>query len=64
MDNLVVKVIRDVNLPDDKQIEVFHAIASFLEILLPILEMMSNELAGVFESSRGVPLQEPCICPQ
>ena len=26
--------------------------------------MTSNELVGVFESSRGVPLQEPRICPQ
>ena len=60
-----MKVIRDAaNLPDDKQIEVFCTIASFPAILLPVLEMTSNELAGVFESSRGVPLQEPRICPQ
>ena len=60
-----MKVIRDAaNLPDDKQIEVFRTIASFPAILLPVLEMMSNELAGVFESSHGVPLQKPRICPQ
>ena len=65
MDNLVVKVIRDVaNLPDDNQIEVFHTIARSLAILLPVLKMRSNKLTGVFESSRGVPLQEPRICPQ
>ena len=60
-----MKVIRDAaNLPDDKQIEVFRTIASFPAILLPVLERTSNELAGVFESSCGVPLQEPRICPQ
>lgn len=45
------------NLPDGMQMEVFRTIAS--KFLLPILEMTLNELAGVFESNRRVPLEEP-----
>jgi hypothetical protein len=60
MDNILGNVIREVaNLLNDMQVEVFRTIASFPAITLPVLEMTSNELAGVFESSRGVPLQEP-----
>jgi len=52
MDNLVGKVIRDVaNLSEDDQIQIFRTISSFPAITLPVLEMTSNEIAGVFESS-------------
>lgn len=54
----VLKVVA--NMPNDMQVEVFRSISSFPAITLPILEMTSNELAGVFESSRGIPAQEPC----
>ena len=60
MDNILGHVIKEIaNMPNDMQVEVFRTIASFPAITLPVLEMTSNELAGVFESSRGVPLQEP-----
>jgi hypothetical protein len=60
MDTFVCKLIRDVaNMPDEKQIEVFHAIACFPAITLPVLEMASIELGDVVESSRNVPLQDP-----
>lgn len=60
MHNFVGKVIRDVaNMPDDKQTEVFRAIACFPAITLPVLEMTSIEIGDVVESSRTVPLQEP-----
>ena len=60
MDNSVCKVIRDVaNMLDEKQVEVFRAIACFPAITLPVLEMISIELGDVVESSRNVPLQEP-----
>lgn len=60
MDNFVSKLIRDVaNMPDEKQIEVFRAIACFPAITMPVLEMTSIEIADVVESSRTVPLQEP-----
>jgi hypothetical protein len=57
MNNVLENLIRDVvNMPDGMQVEVFRTITSFPAITLPILEMTSNEFAGVFESSRGVPL--------
>ena len=52
------------NLPDGLQVEVFRSIASFPAITLPVLEMTSNELARVFESSRAVPLGEPGPLPE
>ena len=60
MDNIVGNVIKHIaNMPNGMQVEVFRTIASFPAITLPVLEMTSNELAGVSENSRGVPLQEP-----
>ena len=41
------------------QVEVFRTIASFSAISLSILEMTSNEVVRVFNSSRSVPLGEP-----
>jgi hypothetical protein len=62
MNNVLGNLIRDViNLPDGMQVEVFRTIASLLAITLPILKMTSNKLAGVFESSRGVPLGKPVL---
>jgi hypothetical protein len=61
MDKEVGNVLRVVaNMPNDMQVEVFRSISSFPAITLPILEMMSNELTGVFESSRGIPAHDPC----
>lgn len=61
VNNVVVQVIRDVaNLQDDKQIEVFWAIASFPAIMLPVLKMMSTEILSVVESSRTISFQGPC----
>ena len=60
MSNLLVNLIRKLaNVPNGMQVKVFHTIISFLAISLPVLEMTSNELTRVFESSRGVPLGEP-----
>jgi hypothetical protein len=59
MKNILRNLIKEVaNLLDGMQVEVFRTIASFPAISLPILEMILNELVGVFESSRGVPLEE------
>ena len=57
--NLINLIKKITNLPDGVQVEVFYTIASFPAISFPVLEMISNELARVFESSRGVPLGEP-----
>lgn len=60
MNNVLVNLITKIaNLPDGMQVEVFRTIASFPAISLPVLEMTSNEVARVFESSRGVPVGEP-----
>lgn len=60
MDNVLENMLKDVvNLPHDMQVEEFYTITSFPAILLPILEMTSYELAGVFESSCGVSLEKP-----
>jgi len=60
MEKLLAIMTREIaNLPDDMQVELFRTIANFPAITFPILEMTSNHLAGVFESSRGVPLEKP-----
>ena len=64
-DSSLGSLIRKIaNLPDDLQVEVFRSIASFPAITLPVLEMTGNEFARVFESSRAVPLGEPCPLPE
>ena len=44
--------------------EVFHSIASFPAITLPVLEMIGNELARVFKSIRAMPLEELGLSPE
>lgn len=60
MDNVLGNVTKHIsNMPNDMQVEVFSTIASFPAITLSVLKMTLNELAIVYESSRGVPLEEP-----